>query len=267
MPSIHDMVIFDLVGKLAHFRKFYTNSSSLSYPFPPRTTIEGIIAGILGIERDGYYDTLSPENCSIAVSPRTKVRSLFQTLNYLYVKSTGDLNGRAGRSQNPMEIILPRVFHENLRYRVYLRHNAGTLADIESKLRQNHAYYPTSLGPAQFLGKAEFVARVPAKDVVDRIADDTAEVQTPLVASRAVVDSIFKGGYGGLKLLTDIFPFHFQNGRIPGRNQRLVFDKDFHPLTVSGLKMPVTRVFYDHNNEHFEENIVFCDAFQEDLPT
>ncbi|MCB5267201.1 MAG: CRISPR-associated protein Cas5, partial [Candidatus Cloacimonetes bacterium] len=36
-----------LSGNLAHFRKFYTNASSLSYTIPPRTAICGLVASIL----------------------------------------------------------------------------------------------------------------------------------------------------------------------------------------------------------------------------
>lgn len=61
------IIIFELWGKFAHFRKFYTNSSSLSYSVPPRTTIEGIIAAILGYERDSYYEKFNPDNLYVAV--------------------------------------------------------------------------------------------------------------------------------------------------------------------------------------------------------
>ncbi len=61
------ITVFDLYGKFAHFRKFYTNSSSLTYLIPPRTTIEGIIAALLGYERDSYYDVLSVDKLNIAV--------------------------------------------------------------------------------------------------------------------------------------------------------------------------------------------------------
>lgn len=60
-------LVFDLKGKFAHFRKFYTNSSSLSYLVPPRTVIEGMVAAILGFERDSYYDMFSAENLLVAV--------------------------------------------------------------------------------------------------------------------------------------------------------------------------------------------------------
>ena len=60
-------VIFDIESKYAHFRKVYTNSSSLTYSVPPRTTLEGIIAAILGYERDTYYKMLDSSSVNIAV--------------------------------------------------------------------------------------------------------------------------------------------------------------------------------------------------------
>ncbi|KPA09783.1 CRISPR-associated protein Cas5 domain protein, partial [Candidatus Magnetomorum sp. HK-1] len=44
MPvSILKILSFRLNGRFAHFRKFYTNSSSLSYFVPPRTAIIGML--------------------------------------------------------------------------------------------------------------------------------------------------------------------------------------------------------------------------------
>lgn len=59
-----EVIIFDIMGRNAHFRKFYTNSSSLSYLVPPRTVIAGLIAGLLGLpserftndEKETYYE-------------------------------------------------------------------------------------------------------------------------------------------------------------------------------------------------------------------
>jgi CRISPR-associated protein Cas5h len=40
--------VFDISGKFAMFRKSYTTTSSISFPFPPPTTVAGIIGAILG---------------------------------------------------------------------------------------------------------------------------------------------------------------------------------------------------------------------------
>lgn len=42
--------VFDISGDLAMYRKSYTTTSSISYPFPPPTAIAGLIAAILGFD-------------------------------------------------------------------------------------------------------------------------------------------------------------------------------------------------------------------------
>ena len=58
------IIVFDIKGKFAHFRKFYTNSSSLTYGIPPRTAICGILAAILGLERDSIMKSLVLRKCT-----------------------------------------------------------------------------------------------------------------------------------------------------------------------------------------------------------
>ncbi|MDW8022877.1 MAG: CRISPR-associated protein Cas5, partial [Nitrososphaerota archaeon] len=44
------LVVFDAKCFFAHFRKHFSTTSSLSYSFPPRTTIAGMMAAILGYD-------------------------------------------------------------------------------------------------------------------------------------------------------------------------------------------------------------------------
>lgn len=62
---------FDVAADFAHFRKVGNNSAKPSYRVPPRTTVAGLLAGIMGIPRDSYYDLFSPESSAIAVVPKT----------------------------------------------------------------------------------------------------------------------------------------------------------------------------------------------------
>ena len=50
---------FDVTADFAHFRKVGNNSAKPSYRIPPRTTVAGLLAGILGMPRDSYYDLSS----------------------------------------------------------------------------------------------------------------------------------------------------------------------------------------------------------------
>lgn len=104
------VLVFDIKGPMAHFRKYYTNSSSLSYLFPPRTVVVGLIAGLLGLpsERhtnekgDIYYEKFDGKSCLVAISLRSKVRRIMQTVNYSFTKTDGKKIDFSKHSQIPL---------------------------------------------------------------------------------------------------------------------------------------------------------------------
>lgn len=160
MDKVNKILAFDLTGPMAHFRKYFTNSSSLSYDFPPRTTVIGIIAGILGLERDSYYEDFGIEKCHIAVKIKEPTRSIQRTVNYLLVlKGKGGLNGSAGHTQIPLEIILPKDINEDkLCFRVYFWHiNSQVMTELYTRLINRSFVYPIGLGLSEFLGNIENV--------------------------------------------------------------------------------------------------------------
>lgn len=267
MNSSEEILIFDLVGKFAHFRKFYTNSSSLSYHFPPRTAIEGIISAILGKERDSYYDLFLPTKSKIAVSTRTQTRSIMQTVNYLFVKSLGDLSGRGPRTQVPIEIITSDDIYEDLRYRVYFYHeDVGLTKELEERIKQSTYHYPISFGLANFLCNVDFVCwgtfqkqsfppeTKPFWDVVTPI---------PVAALRHFgilsVKDEDKNSYG---FVQDTFPFHFEGNRELGKNMKLFYDKNFTPIRVTtSEKLRV--IEYNEGKSQKTEAIVFLEEWSE----
>lgn len=166
MPQ-NPLIIFDLAGAYGMFRKFYTNSSSLSYPFPPRTTVAGLIAGIIGYERDSYAEELGLDRCRIAVSVCVPVRRVMQRVNYVMTegnvwgKNAGGFDGSTGPIQVPVEWVFPAVGHRELRYRIYVTHeNAGWVERLQGTLEYGTPSYPPYLGMSECLGRIEHVATV-----------------------------------------------------------------------------------------------------------
>lgn len=149
-------------GPFAHFRKYYTNTSSLSYSFPPRTVLMGIIAAILGWERDSYYEKLNPNNARFGVVIKVKVRSIFQTVNYIRTKEE-DLNamkklGFMKGTQVPLELVLPGEGAPMLNYRVYFGHREeGITEEVAQRLKQNKPYFPLYLGLTEFIAQTQLV--------------------------------------------------------------------------------------------------------------
>jgi CRISPR-associated protein Cas5h len=152
---------FHLKGKMAHFRRYYSNSSALSYTIPPRTTIIGIVAGMLGYPRDSYYEAFSKDQCKVAVSVRAPIKKQIQKLNLLMVKSPNDLNGyQEFHSQTATELVLPQNIRNGfIDYQIWLAHRDPSVIDDLLSFTSGPGYVSkgisVALGTAQHLGWVE----------------------------------------------------------------------------------------------------------------
>lgn len=165
------VAIFDLLGPFAHFRQYYTNSSSLSYAFPPRTVLMGTVAAILGWERDSYYEELGLDEARFAVVIKVPVRRLIQTVNYVRTKGE-DIErlrelGVVRGTQVPLELLLPGGTASSLCFRVYFaHHNDRITRELAERLASGRSHYPLYLGLSEFIAQARLVGFRPPDEVI-----------------------------------------------------------------------------------------------------
>ena len=149
------VLTFDLVGKMAHFRKYYANNTAMSFSVPPRTTLMGVLAAILGLPRDSYYEQLASEHLRLGVGLRTPIKKGFHRLNFLKVESSRDLDGSKGRIQLPFEVITGHdLARDMVHYRVYVAPTpTGEVVFqqlVERVLGGSGPHFALSLGAASF---------------------------------------------------------------------------------------------------------------------
>jgi len=172
--NILKLLSFQISGQFAHFRKFYTNASSLSYLIPPRTVIIGILASVLRYERDSYYEVFSPEKfrISVAIAPGTRIKKKMQSLNYLHpdyyrflCKGTGTAKGMHGQCK--LELLIPES--KTIDYTIYVgvvsEDSKKLLDDLEARIRQRDFGYGIYLGQRQFRANIDHIQSYP-KEVV-----------------------------------------------------------------------------------------------------
>ncbi|MEM2109109.1 MAG: type I-B CRISPR-associated protein Cas5b [Candidatus Odinarchaeota archaeon] len=154
------LTVFDIHGFLAQFRKHHTTTSSLSYAFPPRTTIIGIIAAVLGYEKNDYYQLFNSEKCRIALQIKSKIKHITQTLNYLMTKqiNINTLRGKGRRTQIHTDFILADSSNlSDLSYRIFFSHEDIAIQKKLTEHIMNQRFnYPPSLGPANALAELEY---------------------------------------------------------------------------------------------------------------
>jgi len=148
---------FDISGKLAHWRRFDTNSSSLTYYFPTRTNLIGLLASILEIPRNKYYKIFSSENIGIGISLKTKIRKKMTVLNYRNTKA----NPKEIYTQIRLELLMPENFEKNITYRIYVYLKED--ANEEAKEQYSELFRRVSSGEIGFgiyFGQRQFRAQI-----------------------------------------------------------------------------------------------------------
>jgi len=226
------LIVFDVSGYVAHFRKYFSTTSSLSYAFPPRTSIVGMIAAILGYERDTYYEQFSSEICNIALSIRTPVRKLIQKLNYLMTDKPLTDEKLRGMSSSPAQIpvelvVCDDVNFSQLRYRIFFNHMDNQLMERLKQLLVHRRFtYPISLGTANNLALVEYL---------DQCEGVPAEVKNEVPISTVIPTSLVEEiipKEGVTIYFEENVPVDFSNGRYLKKKETYIYEAHGKPITV-----------------------------------
>ena len=213
------IISFHLRGKMAHFRKYYSNSSALSYFVPPRTTICGIIAGLLGLERDSYYLDFSLDNLKIALSAEKPIKKTMQKMNYLMINSKNDLNGSHDyHSQTPMELVVPQNIRENyIDYKIWAIHKDHEIMDkiIEIIGKEENIYYK-SIGSCMAFGTAFNSGWIESEGIIEgRLVEGPSQVAivSSIPADRVKEIKTTKMKKGSYRIIKEELPLEFDESR------------------------------------------------------
>lgn len=247
------VIIFDLKGPMAHFRKIYTNSSSLSYSIPPRTTLAGIIAAILGWERDSYYEEMSSAKVGLAVCKVNPTRKIMQTLNYMKATSPSHLaTFSEGHTQIPFEIICGEP---EVRYRVYFRtEDEEVYEKTKNALKNGRSVFPIYLGAAPFSGIWEWIGE---GDMDKDTSREVKEIFTP-VDVNLIEKIIWQEMQNESMLVKDRMPVDFTKERYPINTKSYLYDDKGGSIKVK-LKEEAFcfKVSYKKEDKEISEHILF----------
>lgn len=185
---------FTVSGPWAHFRRVEGNIVKQTYRIIPRTTVAGLVAAMLGIERDGYYERFEPASSAIAIEPTARLRTLNMPMNTL---STANENLRSLNPRGKISVKLP----DPSKHRQ--QHNYEVLVDpayridlwladedwydeLRTRLESGTSHYVPSLGLSEHLAEIEYhgefeVSEGPSGDevTVDSAVPDASDQVVP----------------------------------------------------------------------------------------
>lgn len=151
-------------GSWGHFRRVEGNVVKQTYRIIPRTTVAGLLAAVLGIERDGYYELFGPGQSAIAIEPVCELRTLNMPMNTL---STADENLRSlnGRGKISIKLPDPTDLRQQHNYEVLVDPayridvalaNEARYEELHETLKAGKSHYVPSLGLSEHLADIEF---------------------------------------------------------------------------------------------------------------
>jgi len=238
--SIDKVLVFDLWGTYGHFRRLESTTSPLTYSIPTGTALAGIIAAILGLERDSYYKIFTPKNFKYSLRLLSPVRKLRLNISLINTKEGFFLRGMKNpRTLMPYEVLV------NPRYRVYVWLKDHDLFKNLTKLIKEHkSYYTPYLGIAPLIADFEFT------NVIEdpRILEEFEEyIRIDSIIEREYATVIPKEGQ---KYLIERIPMYFNEERVVQKFLDIVIEANGKPIFVrQGARKPIWRVG--------DENVVF----------
>lgn len=255
-----EILSFDVCGKLAHFRKYYANNTALSFSIPPRTTILGMVAGILGLPKETYHEDWRGDKLRIAVRVLSPIKKTFHRLNLLSIKGMDDFSGRNGRIQTPFEVISGLDIKTDIvRYRIYIScYQTGEVEfdKIKSTFLSRNQKYSLTLGTANFTAWLENVKLLTDQNIKLKESTDFIIIHSA-VPSNVVNELQFDSEKDGDQLEEDLLPGDF----IANFNRELSqMNRALFSMTSKGIRVKIKSDFYSLNRDDNDlENILFLE--------
>ena len=164
-------LVFDITGDMALFRKPYTTTSMVSYPFPPPTAVAGLIAAIIGINHGAdqnaksarYWDAMSGVQVGIAL--QNPLRWMNTAVNLM--KLTKSLNEKMTE-----HIQVKHQLAKKPRYRIYVQ-GGDVYLRLKQRLEREEFIYTPCLGAAYALADIEYQGEYTSAAAEPEVGFDT----------------------------------------------------------------------------------------------
>lgn len=163
-------LVFDVGGDMALYRKPYTTTSMVSYPFPPPTAVAGLIAAIIGINHAAdknaknarYWDKMTGVQVGIAL--QSPLRWINTAVNLMKFKTPN-----ADMSEH---IQVKHQLVKKPRYRIYVQ-GGEIYSDLKQRLKRGEFIYTPCLGAAYALADITYQGEYAAAAVEPEVGFNT----------------------------------------------------------------------------------------------
>ena len=230
---------FTIRGPWGHFRRIEGNIVKQTYRIIPRTTIAGLLAAVVGIERDGYYDLFAPNESAIAIEPVREIRTINMPMNTLSTAS-GNLQSLNGRGKISVKLPDPTTLRQQHNYEVLVEpayrieislSDDEWYSELRAMLEAGKSHYVPSLGLSEHLAEIKYHGEF----AVDA-GPDGESVAVDSAVPNAVDDVVLDAGTRCQIEESPAFMRADAGGRTTTRFTTYTYNPDAEPLTVTDIE-------------------------------
>ncbi len=148
-------------GRYGHFLRAEANVNALSYPVPPRTAVLGLLAAILGLQKDALGEQLGDALISLSGLPSERFWHRVQLRND--IPSALPYKVRAGQKgssqqQSPTQGIRQEwLYRPNFTITCALPEQPERFTELCARVRERRWYFSPCLGLSELLADVEWL--------------------------------------------------------------------------------------------------------------
>jgi len=250
--NIRKVLVFDIWGDYAHFRRGYTTTSPLTFSIPPRTALCGLIGAILGLEKNKneYLKDFTLDKAKIGLRLLNPVKKTRIAENLIHTKDAKGIgmNLITRRTQIRVE------FLKDPKYRIYFWHsNDEIYTQLKKNLAEHKSVYTPCFGLSENIANFNFVGEINVK--LHNPSDEKSLIHSVLpvekVSNKQGINYDFNGGeYFSVRLPTEM-----NIERIITKYSDVLFERNGNPIEAN-MKEPFLEINHDDGTK---ENIVFME--------
>jgi CRISPR-associated protein Cas5h len=168
------VLVFDIWGDYAHFKKIYATTSALSYLVPTKPTVYGYIGAIIGLEKFGndYLNRFGNKSCQIGISllGSASMEQGFVNndapeypvlLRRMGINLKSEL-GRRKETASPKPTLMEFIYRP--KYRLYVHHSDPAIFELlKIHLQEHRTVYTPTLGLAGLISNFQFIGEFSAE--------------------------------------------------------------------------------------------------------
>ena len=248
---IDKVLVFDVWGDYAHFRRFYTTTSPLTFTIPPRTSLCGLIGAIIGKEKEDndYLKYFTLDKAYIGLKLLKPVKKVMIAENLIHTKNAKGIG---------MNLITERTqinfeFLKDQKYRIYFYHtNNEIYQQLKENLESHKSVYTPCFGLSENIANFAFVGEFnvnPNSSIDEYVQIDSVLPSEKIIGEKGINFNL-SGEYFSMKV-----PVELNLERIVTKYSDILFERNGKPVEVK-LAEPFWTIDYGSGSR---ENIVFIE--------